>query len=448
VLCSLRVRILLMLFLVVVIAVGSVAILARRTTTGEFQQYVAYSGAMHSRRVGIMLGMFHVRYGSWTGVQPVVEQAAQVTGARIILTGADGRVVADSDGELVGQAVGRGAAGAAVPIAPQGVLVGTAYIAPPVSRAITTGEANFYGAVNRALWLAVLAAGGGAILLTVLFSRRILTPVEALTAATRRMAKGDLSQRVRVQSKDEIGELARAFNSMAEGLARLEQLRRHMVSDVAHELRAPLSGIRGYLEALREGVTAPTAPVITVVYEETMRLSRLVDDLQELTAADAGELKLARRPIVLAQVIKRVLNTCDPQMSAKGLATHVNIAPNVPMMEVDPERVEQILRNLLTNAITHTPPGGTVTVTVRTVGAEAEIRVEDTGVGVPPEDLPFIFERFYRADRSRTRSTGGTGLGLTIVKQLVEAHGGRVSAVSGLGKGTCIGFTLPLLAKG
>jgi signal transduction histidine kinase len=444
VLRSLRVRVLLMLLLVVTVAVGVVALFAGRTTTGEFRRYVEASGMMRTRRIEVMLGIFYLQQGNWAGVQPVIEQAAQVIGARIILTNPDALVVADSETKLIGHAVDRGAMGSAVPIAPQGVLAGVAYVMPQPSRLPATGEAVFLGAVNRALWLAAVAAGGVAILLTVLLSRRILTPVEALTAAARRMERGELSQRVDVRSRDEIGELAHAFNSMADGLARLEQLRRNMVSDVAHELRSPLAAVQGYLEGVRDGVIEPTPTVFDAIHRETMRLSRLVSDLQELAAAEAGTLTLMRRPVAVPQIIEQAVKAFNLQMSAKGVLHHTDVAPDLPMVDADADRVEQILRNLMMNALTYTPSGGTVTVGARAVGTAVEISVEDTGVGIAAEDLPFVFERFYRADKSRTRSTGGSGLGLTIVKQLVEAHGGRVGATSVLGGGTRVAFTLPV----
>lgn len=446
---SLRVRVLLMLLLVVVIAVGVVAIFASRRTTGEFQRYVEAGGVMRVRRIEVMLGIFYLQHGGWTGVQPVIEKAAQVTDARIVLAGPDGFAVADSERKLIGQPVGRAGMGPAVPIAPQGVLAGVAYVTPGPSRSATAGEAAFLGAVNRALWLAALAAGGAAVLLAVTLSRRVLTPVEALTVAARRMERGDLAQRVDVHSADEIGELAHAFNSMAEGLTRLEQLRRNMVSDVAHELRGPLAGLQGYLEALRDGVTAPTPAVLDIVHGEAMRLQRLVDDLQELAAAEAGTLTLMRRSVAVAEIIDRVLHVFESQTSAKRLAIRIDLAPHLPSVEADPDRVEQILRNLMANAIAYTPPRGVLTVAARAATSqEVEISVADTGIGIEPEDLPLVFERFYRADRSRTRSTGGSGLGLTIVKQLVEAHGGHVKITSTVGEGTCVAFTLPLSQPG
>ena len=275
-------------------------------------------------------------------------------------------------------------------------------------------------------------------------SRRILRPVETLTAAARRMEKGDLSQRVEAQSSDEIGELARAFNAMADGLNRLEELRRNMVSDVAHELRTPLSNIRGYLEAVRDGVVEPKPEVIDSLYEEAMLLNRLVDDLQELALAEAGQLTLERQLVAPAGLANRAVEAARGQASASGIALRTDLPERLPLVNVDPQRIGQVLGNLLSNALTHTPSGVEVVVTARADGSEVQLSVSDTGEGVRPEHLPYIFERFYRADRSRSRTTGGTGLGLAIAKQLVEAHGGRIEVESEVGQGTRFTFTLPV----
>jgi signal transduction histidine kinase len=349
-------------------------------------------------------------------------------------------------------------------------------------------QTGFISTVNRSLLLAAGAAGLAALLLTAALSRRILGPVEALTAAARKMEKGDLSQRVTVRSQDEIGELARAFNAMADGLARIEQLRRHMVTDVAHELRTPLTNIRGYLEALRDGVARPDAPLIDSLHEEALLLNRLIDDLQDLALAEAGQLRLARRSIALGPLVEGAVSALRPALAGRGLAITLDLPADLPCADADAARVGQVLRNLLSNAITHTPRGGSITITATTddrpptaedrglkiedssvsvdealssilyplssnllsiVGRRSSvvIRVHDTGPGIAAEHLPHIFERFYRADRARARTTGGAGLGLTIVKQLVEAHGGCVWAVSAPGRGAMFAFTLPIAGE-
>jgi signal transduction histidine kinase len=268
--------------------------------------------------------------------------------------------------------------------------------------------------------------------------------VEILTAAVRRMEAGDLSQRVEITSRDEIGDLARAFNLMADGLARLEELRRQLVTDVAHELRTPLSNIRGYLEALQDGVVEPDRRIVDSLHEETMLLNRLVDDLQELSLAEAGQLRLDRHPVALADVVDRAVEAVRPRAAAKGVELQVDLPEDLPLVDVDPRRIGQVLRNLLDNGLTHTGPGGEIGIAARASGQWVEVSVRDTGTGIAAEDLPYVFDRFYRADRSRSRATGGAGLGLAIVKQLVEAHGGRVEVESEVGRGTEFTFTVPL----
>jgi signal transduction histidine kinase len=298
------------------------------------------------------------------------------------------------------------------------------------------------GNFNRTLLLAAAAGGGVALMLTAALSRGIVGPVEALTAAVRRMERGDRRQRVAVRSRDEIGELAHAFNAMADSIGSAEQLRRQMVSDIAHELRTPLTNIRGYLEAVRDGVIVPQAGVIESLYEESMLLSRLVADLQELALAEAGQLALRRQPVAVAEVVEKTLTALGPHL-AGGPRLETDLPPDLPPALADPERLGQVLRNLVTNAQHHTPAGGTITIAARAQPEAVEVAVTDTGSGIAPEHLPYVFERFYRADPARDRATGGAGLGLAIVKQLVEAQGGQARVESTLGRGTTFSFTLP-----
>jgi len=460
---SLRFRLLLMMIIVIMIAVGTVALFASRTTTTEFQRYVERGGMLRHRRFEAVLAMYYTQSQSWDGVQPLVEQMGQIAGERILLADREGRIVADSGRKLLGQAVSRDWARPAALITFRGTPIGAVYVSPPGEPGSGAGEEGFISSVNRSLLLAVMAASLAAVLLTSALSRRILGPIEALTAAARRMEKGDLSQRVAVRSRDEVGELARAFNAMADGLARIEQLRRNMVNDVAHELRTPLSNIRGYLEALRDGLARPSPALIDSLYEEVMLLNRLVEDLQELTLAEAGQLKLVRQPVALVEIVERVVSIFQPQTTAKGLTVRAELPTDLPLVDADPDRVGQVLRNLLSNAVTYTPPGGEIVVAARAVGSDTsatpvlssveglstwvEVSVRDTGIGIAPEHLPYVFERFYRADKSRARATGGAGLGLAIVKQLVEAHGGRVWAESTPGVGSVFAFTLPTTAS-
>jgi signal transduction histidine kinase len=307
-------------------------------------------------------------------------------------------------------------------------------------------ERAFLDSVNTQLLLGAAAAGLVALLLIWLLSRRILGPIEVLTAAAGRMERGDLNQRVVVKSKDEIGNLGHAFNSMSEGLSRLEHARHNMIADVAHELRTPVANIRGYLELMVDGVLEPDISTLESLHGEAVLLSRIVEDLQDLELMEAGKLKLSRLRIDPGEVIEKAVTATQPLAAEKEVNLKSALPADLPAIEADPERLGQVLRNLLSNAITHTPAGGRVDVEARRRSGEIEVCVRDTGPGISEEHLPHIFERFYRADQSRRRSTGGAGLGLAIVKELVEMHGGHVRAESTPGHGASFFITLPVQA--
>jgi two-component system sensor histidine kinase BaeS len=258
------------------------------------------------------------------------------------------------------------------------------------------------------------------------------------------MEAGDLSRRVPVRGEDEIAGLARAFNAMADRRATAERLRRDLVNDVAHELRSPLTNMRAQIEALQDGLAAPTPETLASLEEEARLLERLVDDLQELALAEAGQIELERGPVDVLTEVQRAVQGLRPRLDEKDLRVEIDIPAGLPPVFADARRMGQVLRNLLGNAATHTLPGGLVRVSAWGEAGEVRTTVADTGPGIPPEHLPFLFERFYRADASRARATGGAGLGLAIVKQLAEAHGGRVWVESEPGRGAVFGFSLPM----
>jgi signal transduction histidine kinase len=221
-------------------------------------------------------------------------------------------------------------------------------------------------------------------------------------------------------------------------------LRRNMVADVAHELRTPLSNIRGYLEAVNDGLMKPDAEAIRSLNEEASRLSRLVDELQELSLAEAGELRLECQSEDITELLDRSVSAFQAQAAAKGISLSLDPGGKLPAVNIDSQRIAQVLYNLLDNAMAHTESGGAITISARQEGKWVEVAVTDTGAGIPDEDLPYIFERFYRVDKSRARATGGSGLGLTIAKGLVEAHGGEIKVSSEPGKGSRFSFIMPV----
>ena len=272
--------------------------------------------------------------------------------------------------------------------------------------------------------------------------RRVLSPLHQMLGITVKIAQGDFTSRVQILPNDEIGELGKTFNAMADNLERTEQLRKKMVVDVAHELRAPLTNIRGYLEAMSDGVVEPGSKIVELLHEETLRLGNLSEDLMRLSIADAARLTLERAMIDLHEFLPHSLKVFEAQFAEKGITTDTRIASGAERVSADSEKLAQILQNLLHNAWQYTSPGGTVRIEVERIDGAIRIIVANTGEPIAHEDLTLIFERFYRVDKSRSRERGGAGIGLAIVKDLVEAHGGHVGAESAGGENR-IWFVLP-----
>jgi len=441
---SLQFRLWAALTLAILITIGSVFLFINQTAKGEIRNFWERSQQMSDARMNFVLGRHYQQTGSWTDVQPLVEGAGGLFGRRIILTDTADAVVADSQGEMLGMHYRPEAQGKPISVPWQEAPMGTLYLSlNPSDRPDPFSPTPVSEAVGRFLLWGGLLAVAVAALFTWLLSRRILAPVKVLTHSTRRLGKGDLSERVQVKDKGELGELAEAFNSMADSLERAEQLKRSMVADIAHELRTPLSNLRSYLEAVRDGVKKPDEETIRTLDEESALLARLVDDLQELSLADAGELKLVCRRENVVELVRRTVTGLQPTVAAKGLSLAVNLPDGLPTVMVDAHRISEVLRNLLENAVAHTPSGGSISVEAGEEDGWVKVVITDTGEGIPHDDLPSIFERFYRVDRSRARATGGRGLGLTITKRLVEAHGGKIDASSELGKGSRFSFTVP-----
>jgi len=294
----------------------------------------------------------------------------------------------------------------------------------------------------------ILEAGALALAVAVglglVIARRLTAPLRLMRAAALRMARGSYGERVPVASRDELGELASALNALAASLERAETLRQTMVADLAHELRTPLATIRATVEALRDGIMEPTPATLTALSDETLRISRLVGDLQELALLEAGRLTIDARPVDLGRVLERVLAVREPDLAAKKLRVDRAVPPGGAWVVADPDRATQILHNLLDNALKYTPEGGRIAVEMWIEEGLLFTRVSDTGPGIDPGELPLVFERFYRSDKARSRGTGGVGLGLTITRKLVEAHGGTIVARSRPGRGTAFIFSLPV----
>lgn len=298
---------------------------------------------------------------------------------------------------------------------------------------------------RRSLVIAGLAAMGAGLIFVTFFTRQALSPIRGLSSAARKLGSGDLTYRVPQVRNDEIGELAHTFNEMASDLESAELNRRRMTADIAHELRTPLTNIQGYLEAIMDGVVKPDSDTIRSLHSQTVHLSRLVDDLRLLSVAEAGALRLETTPDSLASVLKETARSFQPRAAELGITFEVPVPANLPTVELDRTRMRQVIANLVENALQHTPGGGTVTVSAEQVDDDTvAFSVSDTGNGIPEHELERIFDQFYRVDPSRNRSTGGVGLGLTIVKRLVEAHHGTLMVSSTVGEGTVFTVELPI----
>ncbi|WP_169309330.1 cell wall metabolism sensor histidine kinase WalK [Desulforhopalus sp. IMCC35007] len=301
----------------------------------------------------------------------------------------------------------------------------------------------FLTSIHYYLVWASLAALGLAIVLSYLLTRRVLRPLSQMTAITKEVAAGNFSLRTKVKTNDEVGELAVAFNKMADSLEQIEQLRKNMVADVAHELRTPLTNLRGYLEALHDGIIPPTTETFQMLQQENLRLVHLVENLQQLARADAARAYLKREKLNLGELVQQMVELQEPNFRAKNIGVFISDHARDVMVAADPDKVLQALRNMTENCWKYTPAGGQVTISVAAVNSGIKVDFQNSGPGILKEDLPYVFERFFRADRSRSRDAGGAGIGLAITRELIEAHGGQVGAES-RPEETHIWFTLPV----
>jgi signal transduction histidine kinase len=349
------------------------------------------------------------------------------------LTDPTGIVVVGEGGYRVGQPVAPEVLTAGTPVRVNGQVIAIS-LPPQRPPQRNPAQEQFIQTTGRALGLAAVGAALAAVLLGIFLARTITRPVTALTGAAQRMAKGALGQTVNVQSRDEVGELAAAFNQMSADLARADQARRQMTADIAHELRNPLTVIGGYLDAMRAGDLKPTLARLDAVYEEIQHLEHLVDDLRTLSLADAGALALNRQPLAPRELLNRIAARYAQQAEQKNIALTVQAAAELPEIQADEARMMQVFSNLVSNALRHTPPQGQVRLSADAAGNKIHFAVADTGAGIPAEDLGRVFERFYRGDQSRY-GNGELGLGLAIAKAFVEAHGGKIWAESAPGSG-------------
>jgi len=428
-------RLLLSYLIVIGVTVALLALIVQLATSQTFSRYLSDQAAAHSEMLPVMLAGYHTAHGTWDGVQPNIDQASILIGAQITLADAQGHIVAASRRELIGQTASNDL-GSTIPVVGSGgAPIGAIYVGRSVAQ--QRADAAFLSDVTRALLIAGLAVALLAAGLGVLLARSISQPLAEMSRAADRMSEGDYAVRVLLRGQGEVAALARAFNQMAESMGSVEGLRRDLVANVSHDLRTPLTVIRGYLEGLRSGQIADRRSAemaFEAMHAEVTRLLRLVDDLRLVAALDAGGPRLERRPVAVTDLVSEAVSRIEPVAAAKGISVLNQTVTDLPQVNVDAGRMGQVLFNLLDNAVRHTPSGGTITVRAAyapgSKGNQAHVwlAVQDNGEGIPAEHLSRVFERFYRADRAR--GEGGAGLGLAIARAIVEAHGGQISAQS------------------
>jgi two-component system OmpR family sensor kinase/two-component system sensor histidine kinase BaeS len=428
-----------------------------------------------------LLGDYYVAHGnSWAGIDQRLDNPpfGGPDGGFISYTLADtnGRVVASSDQRQIGEQADAGTVKRGMPVEINGERVGTFFVrSGPFAAPSAPGAPNaaarvhtpaFFRPIVRSFLIVGMVLASGLLLLAIFFAQRLSRPLRDITRAAQQLAGGQLDVQVRRAPIRELDELAQAFNAMARSLEQADKQRRQMTADIAHELRTPLTIIKGRLEGLQDGVYSPTSDEVDRLLGETALLERLIEDLRLLALAEAGQLPLYREPLDPRDLLASTRSAFAGQAAAQGVALHVEAAGDLPQIDADPQRMAQVLANLVANALRYTPAGGEITLCAeqetkderRKTSDEGNLmqslvlrpsslvifRVRDTGQGIAPEDLPHVFDRFYRADRSRTRGSGGAGLGLAITRQIVAAHGGLIWAESELGHGTTINIALPV----
>ncbi|MCS7259853.1 MAG: ATP-binding protein [Anaerolineae bacterium] len=419
---------------------------AENTFVAEVQSYYEVTGSwqgveifLHNRMPMFLSStgrkMMHrqmVRCGRMCEMMPSV----------FALADRDGVVVVPAGPYQAGERVDMDVLRRGIQITVDGRVVGTV-LPTGLPPEMAPREVRYLSRINYASFMATSIAMAIALVLGVFLARRLSQPLRELTTATRAMARGELEQRVPVRSHDELGELAAAFNQMSADLARAHQMRRQMTADIAHELRTPLTVMVGYLEALRDGVLKPTPERFEAMYQEARHLERLVEDLRTLSLADAGELSLNREKVSPRLVLEQAATIYRHQAEQRGISLEVALGDSLPDIYVDPDRIAQVLGNLISNAIRYTPSGGCITMSAACEADKVVLRVQDTGSGIAPEDLPYVFDRFYRGNRAPQSSGGESGLGLAIARSIVEAHGGSIAVTSAPDHGSTFTVTLP-----
>ena len=425
------------------------AMLAASATAGEFGDFMF---SLRRRGLADQLADYYVTNGSWDGLPqqfsnrllggPRPRPSGNAPFLSYLLVDDAGSVVVPGHGHQVGELVSDGSLSEAIPIEVDGESVGMLYLQNGAFD-VEPAERAFLGRVNFALAVGAVGGTAAAVVLGVVLARSLIKPLRELTLGARAVAAGALDTQVPIRSSDELGELAAAFNQMNSDLAKARDRRRQLTADIAHELRTPLSIILAQSEGIQDGVLDASGENLSIIREEAQRLERLVEDLRILSLVESGELTLELREYDPAAVMERTAASYQALAREKKIDLKVDAAEGFSEVRIDIDRMGQVLGNLVSNAMRHSTAGGSIMMAVHESNGAIEFQVIDSGPGINPEDLPHIFERFYRGDKSRHRDGAGSGLGLAIAKSLIEAQGGTIQAESVLGEGTTIRLQIP-----
>jgi len=455
-----RIRLIFSFILIVLVSVTGVVLIARTGAASEVRAFVTQGGMGRLDDLTSQLEEYYKVHNTWDGVDSLLENPLSPGQGRrggmgqseqgymggmmnqsLRLADKDGNIIADNQNTATGKLSPEELV-LSIPLEVDKKTVG--YLVTESAMLFTTSDESFLvSRLTRAAMIAGLIAGGVSLLLALYLTYRLFKPVRELTYAAQRLTQGDLTGRVKANSSDELGQLGRTFNQMAESLQKAQESRRAMTADIAHELRTPLAVQRANLEALVDGIYPLTKENLDSVLEQNHLLNRLVDDLRTLALADAGQLYLEKTTVNLSEIVENIADRFKPQAGAARVEIVVFKEPGEYMASLDSGRIEQILNNLLSNALRYTPQGGHIQIRQVSTAGNVSVSVHDSGPGIPAEALPNVFERFYRADKSRSRNEGGSGLGLAIARQLALAHGGSLTAENHPQGGAVIILSLP-----
>lgn len=440
---------------VILVAIALVYFMTAHTITSRFAAYNEQTREQTAQQLCGLLAEYRLRTGTWLGAErllsvqyqivtngQVIVRRTSLVGGDFSLTDENRIVVISTQQDTIGTQLSKAEVASGYPIREGGKQIGTLVIDNRNSP-LPPDEVEFLSSAKRSALVGGGIASGVALFLSIILITQVLSPLRLLTRATERIAHGDLSHRVVLKARDEFGRLGESFNRMIDNLSQSETVRKTMTADIAHELRTPVTIIQGNLEAILDGVYQADTETIAPIYEETLHLGRLIDDLRDLALAESGELRLSKEPTDVIALVNQVVETVNSSLE-EGPRVFVTAPDEIPPVSIDSMRIRQVLVNLLSNALRYTPSDMKIRVEIEVWESMLVLRVLDRGPGIPEDELPHLFERFYRGDEARTRAAGGSGLGLAIAKQWVEAHGGKITASNRADGGACFTILLPI----